>query len=140
MQVRSVEGGYAIRLEPGEELIKALADFMRRHDFPSGSVTGLGAVDRVRLGCYLVAEKDYSDRLVEGDHEVVGLTGTMTWYDGQPFPHLHVMLTDADFHATGGHCFEARVSATLELHVRDWGVRVERKMNEAVGLHLMDLG
>jgi len=140
MRVQQVEGGYALRLEIGEELIGSLAALMREHDIGSGAVTGLGAVDHARLGCWLVSEKRYTDRVVEGDLEVVGLTGTLSWYDGNPFPHVHMMLTDRDFTASGGHCFEARVSATLELYVRDWGVRVDRRQDDAVGLHLMDLG
>ena len=139
MQVKQVAGGYAIRLDRGEELIASLAAFMREYDIGSGAVTGLGAVDRARLGCYRVANKDYAERWVEGDLEVVGLTGSMSWYDGEPFPHLHVMLTDVDFQATGGHCFEAHVSATLELFVRAGSERVERRIDDSLGLHLMDL-
>ncbi|MGD8328178.1 MAG: DNA-binding protein [Acidobacteriota bacterium] len=140
MRVQQVEGGYALRLEIGEELIASLATLMRERDIGSGAVTGLGAVDHARLGCWLVSEKRYADRVVEGNLEVVGLTGTMSWYDGSPFPHVHLMLTDDGFNATGGHCFEARVSATLELFVRDWGVHIDRKVDDAVGLHLMDIG
>jgi predicted DNA-binding protein with PD1-like motif len=140
MRVQRVQGGFALRLEIGEELIGSLANLMREHDIGSGAVTGLGAVNHARLGCWLVSEKRYADRVVEGDLEVVGLTGTLSWYDGKPFPHVHLMLTDGDFTATGGHCFEARVSATLELFVRDWGGRIDREMDDVVGLHLMDLG
>lgn len=139
MRVKQIRGGYAIRLERGEELIASLAAFMREYDIGSGAVTGLGAVDKARLGCYRVAQKDYADHHVEGDLEVVGLTGTLSWYEGEPFPHVHLMLTAIDFEATGGHCFEARVSATLELFVHDWGERIERRADAAIGLHVMDL-
>ena len=140
MRVKQVRDGYIIRLERGEELIAALAAFMREYDVGVGAVTGLGAVGSARLGCYRAAHKDYAEREVEGDLEVVGLTGTMSWYEGEPFPHVHLMLTDVDFRATGGHCFEAHVSATMELFARVWKERIERRMDETVGLHLMDLG
>ena len=48
------------------------------------------------------------------------------------------MLTDRDFQATGGHCFEAHVSATIELMVRTYEARIERHRDEAIGLHLME--
>ena len=70
--------------------------------------------------------------------EVVGLTGTLSWYDGEPFPHIHLVLTDENFQATGGHCFEAHVSATIEVIVRTYEARIERTMDEAIGLHLME--
>jgi predicted DNA-binding protein with PD1-like motif len=138
MRVQEVAGGYVVKLERGEELIASLASLMRDRGIGSGAVTGLGAVSRARLGCYRVAGKDYVERAVEGDLEVVGLTGTMSWYDDEPFPHVHLMLTDVEFGATGGHCFEAWVSATIELYVTDWGKRVDRQMDDEVGLHLMN--
>lgn len=139
MRVKQIDGGFLIRLERGEELIASLAALMREHDIGSGSVTGLGAVDRARLGCYLLEQQDYSSREVSGDLEVVGLTGTLSWYDGEPFPHVHLMITDEEFGATGGHCFEAWVSATIELVVRTFPDRVDRDRDEAIGLHLMNL-
>ncbi|MCH7825520.1 MAG: DNA-binding protein [Acidobacteria bacterium] len=139
MRVKEVEGGFILRLEKGEELIASLAELMKERDIGSGAVTGLGAVDRARLGCYLLEEQDYSAREFEGDLEIVGLTGTLSWYDGEPFPHVHLMLTDRDFGAAGGHCFEARVSATIELVVRTYEDRIERRRDESIGLHLMEL-
>jgi len=138
VRVKEVEDGFVLRLEQGDELIASLAEFMKERDIGSGAVTGLGAVDRARLGCYLLEEQDYSAREFEGDMEVVGLTGTLSWYDGEPFPHVHLMLTDRDFQATGGHCFEAHVSATIELTVRTYEARIERGRDEAIGLHLME--
>lgn len=140
MRVKKVEGGFIVRLERGEELVASLRELMKRYEIGCGSVTGLGAVDHARLGCYRLEHMDYVDKVVEGDLEVVGLTGTMSWYDGAPFPHVHMMLTDESFRATGGHCFEARVSATLELVVRAWSERIERRVDSAIGIHLMELG
>lgn len=140
MHVKKVPGGYAVRLEKGEELIASLSALMREHDIGSGAMTGLGAVGRAELGCYCTADKGYAERSLEGDLEVASLTGTMSWFDGEPFPHVHVVLTDPDFGATGGHCFAAWVSATIEIHVRDWGERIERHRDEEIGLHLMQLG
>lgn len=140
MRVKRTGDGFIVRLERGEELIASLTALMEEHDIGSGSVIGLGAVDHARLGCFRVEQRDYVDRVVEGDLEVVGLTGTMSWYDGSPFPHVHLMLTDDGFRATGGHCFEARVSATLELVVRAWDQRIERRADPSLGLHVLDLG
>ncbi len=138
MRVKSTDDGFIVRLERGEELIASLTALMEERDIGSGSVMGLGAVDHARLGCFRVEQQDYVDKVVEGDLEVVGLTGTMSWYEGSPFPHVHLMLTDEEFRATGGHCFEARVSATLELVVRAWDERIERRADPSLGLHLLD--
>ena len=139
MRVKEVEDGVVLRLEQGDELIASLAEFMKEREIGSGAVTGLGAVNRACLGCYLLEEQDYSAREFEGDMVVVGLTGTLSWYDGEPFPHIHLVLTDGNFQATGGHCFEAHVSATVEVIVRAYEARIERPRAEAIGLHLLEV-
>lgn len=137
MYTKRVEGGFLVRLERGEELIQSLARLMRDEEIGSGAVTGLGAVSDARLGFYQLSTKGYIDRSFQGEFEVVGLTGTMSWHDGEPFPHVHLLLSDEEFQAVGGHCFEARASATLEVFVRAFDERVERKVEEEIGLHLM---
>jgi len=139
MQVKELEGGYLLRLETGDELIGSLATLMREHAIGCGAVTGLGAVSTARLGCFRMSTKDYVDRSFAGDLEVVGLTGTLSWHDGEPFPHVHMMLTDEEFQAIGGHCYEAVASATIEVFVRAFDERVERQIDERIGLHLMKL-
>ena len=139
MQSKKLEGGFLLRLEAGEELVESLCNFMRKEQIGCGAVTGLGAVDHARLGFYQVAKQNYLERTFEGEFEVVGLTGTMSWHDGEPFPHIHLMLTDEHFAAFGGHCFAARASATVELFVRAYAERVERHIDLQIGLHLMDL-
>ena len=137
MYTKRVEGGFLVRLERGEELIQSLARLMRDEEIGSGAVTGLRAVSDARLGFYQLSTKGYIDRSFQGEFEVVGLTGTMSWHDGEPFPHVHLLLSDEEFQAVGGHCFEARASATLEVFVRAFDERVERKVEEEIGLHLM---
>ena len=139
MQVKELEGGYLLRLETGDELIGSLATLMRERGIGCGAIEGLGAVSKARLGCFRMSSQDYIDRSFEGDLEIVGLTGTLSWYDGEPFPHVHIMLTDDEFQAVGGHCFEAVASATIEVFVRAFDERVERQIDELVGLHLMEL-
>ena len=72
MRVKAVKDGFVVRLERGEDIIASLAALMKKHEIGSGAVTGLGAVDYARLGCYLVGDQTYLDREVEGDLEVVG--------------------------------------------------------------------
>ena len=139
METLRGDAGIMVRLFKGEELIAALASLMRQRGLGSGFVTGLGAVEDVELGYYDIAKRTYERRHFEASHELVGLTGSLSWYDGSPFPHVHVVLGDSSMRAFAGHCFRARVSATVELLVRPQLRRVERAMDDEVGLHLMQL-
>lgn len=139
MLYKKLSDGYLVRLVRGEEVRAGLAELMLREEIGCGFVSGLGAVSDPEMGYYRLDEKDYIKKRFEGEHEVVGMTGTLSWYDGEPFPHVHLMLTEPDFNAIGGHCFEATTSATVEMLVRAERDRVDRAFDEAIGLHLMRL-
>jgi predicted DNA-binding protein with PD1-like motif len=139
MFFQAVEGGYIVRVETGEELIGALETLMQQEQIGSGTVTGLGATSFARLGIYDVEAKAYVDQSFEGVHEICNLTGSLSWYDGAPFPHVHMILSDFQLRAIGGHCFEAIAGATIEVFVRSFSERIDRKMDDDLGLHLLKL-
>ncbi len=139
MQYKEISDGWLVRLESGEEIRDGLEELMRREEIGCGFVTGLGAVMDPHLGYYVLEEKRYVQHHFEGEYELVGMTGTLSWHDGEPFPHVHTMLTGPEFLALGGHCFEATTSATVEMFVRAERSRVDREFDEAIGLHLMQL-
>ena len=128
MFFQAVEGGFIARVEAGEELIAALRTLMNQQQIGSGTVTGLGATSFARLGIYDMEARAYSDRSFEGVHEICNLTGSLSWYDGAPFPHVHMILSDFDLRAVGGHCFEAVAGATIEVFVRSFPQRIDREM------------
>ncbi len=139
MFFQSVEGGYIVRVERDEELIGALKTLMEQEQVGSGTVTGLGATSFARLGIYDVEARVYVDRTFEGVHEICNLTGSLSWHDGAPFPHVHMVLSDFELRAIGGHCFEALAGATIEVFVRSFEERIDRAMDDDLGLHLLKL-
>jgi len=139
MFFQAVEGGYMVRVERGEELIGALKTLMEQEQVGSGTVTGLGATSFARLGIYDVEARVYVDRTFEGVHEICNLTGSLSWHDGAPFPHVHMVLSDFELRAIGGHCFEALAGATIEVFVRSFEERIDREMDDDLGLHLLKL-
>jgi len=139
MFFQAVEGGYMVRVERGEELIGALKTLMEQEQVGGGTVTGLGATSFARLGIYDVEARVYVDRTFEGVHEICNLTGSLSWHDGAPFPHVHMVLSDFELRAIGGHCFEALAGATIEVFVRSFEERIDREMDDDLGLHLLKL-
>lgn len=139
MFYKELQDGFLVRLARGEEIRAGLSELMQRKSIGCGFVAGLGAVSDPNMGYYVLDEKRYVERRFEGEFELVGLTGTLSWYDGEPFPHVHLLLTQPDFRTVGGHCFEATTSATVEMLVRADQDLVDRRIDEAIGLHLMQL-
>lgn len=139
MFYQAVEGGFLLRVESGEDLIAALKVLMEEEEIGSGFVTGLGAVTFARLGYFDMSEREYVDEPFAGVREICSLTGTLSWHEGAPFPHVHLILTDLEFRAIGGHCFEATAGATIEVFAQCFSERVERRADESIGLHLLSL-
>ncbi len=129
--------GYLVRLDPGEEVCGTLAAFLGREGVGSASIAGLGAVRGAVLGYFDGARREYLRRELPGEHELCSLTGNLSYRDGEPFVHAHAVLAGADFAVSGGHLFEATISATGEFWIATSEARIERKLDEASGLRLI---
>ncbi len=53
--------------------------------------------------------------------------------------HVHATIGGVDGATRGGHLFAGKAGATCEVFVRDLGVRLERAMDESIGLALLHL-
>lgn len=101
----------------------------------------IGAVERVKIGYYDLAKKEYSFRDEPGIFEVASFMGNVALVDGKPFIHAHAVLSRCDETCAciGAHIKECYVAVTLEVFVLPFEGKVTRSLNEAIGLKLMDL-
>ena len=131
---------YQLRLDPGEEVIEVLMDFVRRHRLGSGFFSGLGAADEVELGLYDIKHKTYHRRTFRGDWEIAGLTGNIAWDGRNPVCHAHCLISDTRMGVRGGHLYRARISVTGEITILPGTRRLTRVLDEPTGLKLLRLG
>jgi len=66
--------GYALRIDPGEEIIGALTGFATGENVRGGLISGIGAVGEAELGFYKPATGVYERRQLRGDFEILALT------------------------------------------------------------------
>ncbi|MCX6639096.1 MAG: DNA-binding protein [bacterium] len=132
-------GGFLVRLIKGEDVTKALTEFLKEQQIYAGTVTGLGGIGDAELGFYDLPQRVYLRKLIPGNLELVLYNGNITLVEGEPFIHAHAVVSGPDYQAFSGHFFTARVTITGEFVVtpRDW--EVNRAVDEASGLKLMDL-
>ena len=129
-----------IRLDIGEEVIPTLSSFIRKKGIMSGWLQGIGAVDHVTVGSYDIKHRKYHRKTLEGDQELLSMTGNIAWLDRDPALHIHATFADHEQRMSGGHLFEARVCVTVEVLLVPWSTRVKRQMDEQTGLNLLALG
>ena len=139
MHWRSVQGGWVVVLDRGDDLHASLKQAAGEAGIRSGAITALGAVDDVQLAYWNLAAREYERRDFDGDYEIGALVGNFALLDGQPFAHVHAVIGGRDFVAMTGHVMRARCSATVEVFVHDYASPVERRFVPEIGLNLCRL-
>ena len=139
MRSRAIGRRHLLRLEPGEEILTELRAFARAEGLPAAWLSGLGAVDDIRVAFYDVSVKAYRSYRRTGLIEILSLTGNLAWRGDEPVVHIHVSAAHETEGAFGGHLDAGIVSATVEVLVDPLEARVERAPVPEIGLALLDL-
>jgi len=140
MEYNQTQNGYFIRLFINEKVNETLKNFALKKEIPAAFISGLGALKNSELGFYHLSKKEYDRKLFTHEMELVSLTGNISWLESEPIIHTHVALGDTDFKLYGGHLFEGECAVTVELSLQVYHEKVKRKMNDEVGLNLLQLG
>ena len=139
MEYRQFPQGFALRLDPGEEVVDCLTRLVEQEDIQLGTVSALGAANDVTIGIFDTAEKKYYSKRYQGQYEISALVGNVTRQEGKPYLHLHITIgspVTGEVHA--GHLSACTISATLELFLQVWDGEIDRKFSDAVGLNLLE--
>lgn len=129
---------YILRFEYAEEFILQLKNFCDKEGIGAGFFMGLGAASEVNLHVYDLKTKKYSKRNFEETLEVANLTGNISKKEGETIIHAHGSFGRANLQARVGHVSKLIVGATLEVHLVRLDGEIERKLDEKIGLNLME--
>lgn len=138
MTYKQFDNKYIVRAEKGEELVAALKDFCREKGIELGTISGLGAANKITLGLFKTDTKKYLPKEFAGDYELASVLGNISQMNGEVYLHLHAVISDANCQAFGGHLTSAIISGTFEGAIEKIDGLVERKFNEEIGLNLYD--
>jgi predicted DNA-binding protein with PD1-like motif len=141
MQHIKTEKGFIIKLARGEEFIATLTQWCTDNGISNAVFQGIGAVERVQIGYYDLGTKEYFFRSEQGIFEVASMQGNVALVDGKPFIHAHAVLSrcDESLQCIGAHIKEAYVAVTLEIYLTSLESTVSRKLDDDIGLKLLDL-
>ena len=131
---------FVLIFDTGDEVISDLTHFAKEHQLKAAQFAGIGACLRVTLGFFEIEQKDYRKIEINEQVEVMSLLGNISISEnGGPKVHGHMVVGKSDGTAHGGHLLEAHVRPTLELFLIAHPSQLQRKMNEKIGLALIDL-
>lgn len=129
---------YALVFDKGDEVVRELTEFARRRRLSAAHFTAIGAFERVTLGYFDPARRDYRRIPVEQQVEVVALLGDVALDGDEPKIHAHVVVSLPDATTRGGHLLEGRVWPTLELVLTETPAHLRRRRDPETGLALID--
>lgn len=141
MRTQKTSAGYVLVLERGENVIETLTAFCTKENITAAVFQGIGAVERVKIGYYDLAKREYFFRDEPGIFEVASMQGNVALVDGTPFIHAHAVLSrcDESLECIGAHIKEAYVAVTLEVYMTALDTSLSRKMDDSIGLKLLDI-
>lgn len=130
---------WMLRLDQGEDLFSAIAEFATAESVRAGVVvSGIGMLRRAALGYW--NGREYSPRNLDEPHELVALHGSIAVTDGAPSIHLHAVLADSHHSATAGHLMQGTVGVLAEVYIETFpGRTFGRPIVESLGLRALDL-
>jgi len=143
MQYKLIDGvdkvTYALIFDSGDEVMDILKTFANEHSLKASRITAIGAFSKAVLGYFDFSIKDYKKIPVNEQVEVVSLLGDIALYGDESKVHAHVVLGRSDGMAMGGHLLQATVHPTLEVILEEAPGYLQRRMDEATGLALIDI-
>lgn len=130
---------FILRLLRGEEIVETLTAFAAEEGIRAAEISGIGAFESAVVGFYNLETKEYDRIPVDEETEVLSVLGNLSVTEEGPRVHAHVTLGKRDGSAVGGHLFEGRCGATLEIFVREEAGELRRVPDPDAGLPLLDL-
>ncbi len=138
MEYRRFNDKIVARIDKGEEILEQIKEIALKENIKLASVSALGATNNFTVGVFKTGEKKYYSNEFKGDFEIVSLIGTINTMNGEFYTHIHMSAGNDKGEVFGGHLNRAIVSATCEMVIQIIDGRVDRKLNEEIGLNLFE--
>lgn len=119
--------GFVLKFDRGEKFHQTMLKFFEQKRFASGFYQGIGALMDIDMGAFDVKKNAYHSIPLQGDYELIMAMGNISLYEGKPFAHTHVCLSDSKGQTFSGHLFEATVAITAEIVLLPIDIAILRK-------------
>jgi predicted DNA-binding protein with PD1-like motif len=130
---------YVLVLDKGEEILTSITELCQKEDITAASITGIGATDYLEAGFYDTDEKKYYIKKYDEDLEILALNGNITLVDNLPNVHLHILVSDMQGRALGGHLNKALISVTCEIFIKTLPTAIHRQKCPIFGINMIAL-
>jgi uncharacterized protein len=106
-----------VSLERGEDLMDGLSRAVKELGLQAGTLQVIGALEEATVGYFDPGAKEYRP-ISTGHVEIASGLGNVSLRDGDPFVHLHLVLSGPNGAALGGHAMEGCKAFVVEAYLR----------------------
>ena len=115
---RSDDGRAAFAsLARGEDLLQGLNEAVAELGYRAATLHVIGGLDQAVVGYYDESAGEYVPSRT-GHVEIAAGLGNVSIRDGRPFIHLHLVVSERDGHAMGGHAMDGCTAFVVEAYFR----------------------
>lgn len=123
-----------VSLERGEDLLEGLGEAVGELGLRAATLQVIGGLEEAALGYFDPGAKEYLT-LKTGHVEIASGLGNVSLREGEPFIHLHLVVSGPDGAALGGHAMQGCRAFVVEAYFRALdGPAPERRESPAHGL------
>jgi uncharacterized protein len=126
-----------LRIDHGEDVLEEIRRYCDDEEIDAATFTAIGAASKVTLSWYDLTRKVYEDKVIDGQWEIVSLTGNVAQKDEKSFVHAHGVFSDQSMSPQAGHVKALRVGPTCEVALTIIEGSMEREHDERTGLYLL---
>ncbi len=127
---------FFLTLSPGEYINASFENFATKEGIECAWLSGIGAIKDPEIGFYSLKDKSYQRKRFIGNFELTSLQGNISIKQDIPFSHTHITFSDMKYIVYGGHLFDAEILITGEFIIHKEAIKINRKMDSNIGLHL----
>ncbi len=125
----------------GTDLLEGLTSIVQKENIRLGRIHAIGATTHAVVAYYDQNTKQYNPMEFSDGMEILNLTGNISIRDGKPFVHVHIVLSDREGKAFGGHVLPGTKLFALEVFIDELeGEELVRSHEEKTGLYLWKSG
>jgi predicted DNA-binding protein with PD1-like motif len=129
---------YAVIFYQGDEAFSGLLEFAKKYHVTSAHFTAIGAINGATLGWFDPQRKMYKKIPINGQHELIGMSGDIALYQGKPVVHTHMIVGGPDGTTRAGHVLAVYASPTVEVMMTIDPVTMQKRLDPETDLTLID--
>lgn len=138
MLIKEFQSGRQLlaRLDHGEEIIGQVMCIIREKDIRAGHLNVIGALEQAEIGYYDQVSQKYQGIQINEPVELASCSGNISLLRGQPYAHVHAVLSGKNGTVWAGHLTSGRIFAA-ELYIQELtGRDLIRSLDSVTGLNL----